>query len=306
MFRDKTFNCFATKHVKDVRSGQPLFCNQPPRGSTNKPEIARVSQRESEWARGSQSEPEKARVIQGVPEWARESQSEPERVWVSLIEPHRESQRATENLSGSPWLALVHSGSLPGSLWLSRAHPGSLRNAAQLSLALTGSLRLSLAFSGSLWLSIALRICVQSPCLAHKQGPCSARSVATALQHFIQPWPSPSPPPSWWSCRGRDLEADPERILPHLEILTALRWFSLCSHWVPGGFLDFLSFSVMPWPQIWAQTGAGEEKRPFLGWSSSSSLSGHQLWLIIFTHMSLTSYWSLTALLYNLWVYFFW
>ena len=142
--------------------------------------------------------------------------------------------------------------------------------------------------------------------LLGSQGPCSARSVATALQHFIQPWPSPSPPPSWWSCRGRDLEADPERILPHLEILTALRWFSLCSHWVPGGFLDFLSCSVMPWPQIWAQTGAGEEKRPFLGWSSSSSLSGHQLWLIIFTHMSLTSYWSLTALLYNLWVYFFW
>ena len=42
------FNCFATKHVKDVRSGQPLFCNQPPRGPESEPEIARVSQRESE------------------------------------------------------------------------------------------------------------------------------------------------------------------------------------------------------------------------------------------------------------------
>ena len=37
------FNCFATKHAKVVRPGQPLFCNQPPR----------VTQRESEWARES-------------------------------------------------------------------------------------------------------------------------------------------------------------------------------------------------------------------------------------------------------------
>ena len=42
------FNCFATKHAKDVRSGQPLFCNQPPRGPESEPEIARVTQRESE------------------------------------------------------------------------------------------------------------------------------------------------------------------------------------------------------------------------------------------------------------------
>ena len=55
------FNCFATKHAKDVRSGQPLFCNQPPRGPESKPEIARVSQRES------QSEPERARVSQRGP-----------------------------------------------------------------------------------------------------------------------------------------------------------------------------------------------------------------------------------------------
>ena len=47
------FNCFATKHAKDVRSGQPLFCNQPPRGPESEPEIARVTQRESEWARES-------------------------------------------------------------------------------------------------------------------------------------------------------------------------------------------------------------------------------------------------------------
>ena len=42
------FNCFATKHAKDVRSGQPLFCNQPSRGPESEPEIDRVTQRESE------------------------------------------------------------------------------------------------------------------------------------------------------------------------------------------------------------------------------------------------------------------
>ena len=47
------FNCFATKHAKDVRSGRPLFCNHPPRGPESEPEIARVTQRESEWARES-------------------------------------------------------------------------------------------------------------------------------------------------------------------------------------------------------------------------------------------------------------
>ena len=44
------FNCFATKHAKDVRSGRPFFCNQPPRGPESEPERARVSQRELEWA----------------------------------------------------------------------------------------------------------------------------------------------------------------------------------------------------------------------------------------------------------------
>ena len=53
--------------------------------------------------------------------------------------------------------------------------------------ALSGSLRLSLALSGSLWLSIALRICLQSPILG-SQGPCSARNVIPAFQHFNQPW----------------------------------------------------------------------------------------------------------------------
>ena len=33
-FCDKTM----LAHAKDVRSGQPLFCNQPPRGSENEPE----------------------------------------------------------------------------------------------------------------------------------------------------------------------------------------------------------------------------------------------------------------------------
>ena len=62
-----------------------------------------------------------------------------------------------------------------------------------LTLALSGSLRLSqalsLALSGSLWLSQAL---FGSPNLLTKpllgsQGPFSARSSATALQHFLQP-----------------------------------------------------------------------------------------------------------------------
>ena len=54
---------------------------------------------------------------------------------------------------------------------------------------LSGALWLNLALSGSLWLSQALS---GSPNLLTKpllgsQGPCSARSSATALQHFLQP-----------------------------------------------------------------------------------------------------------------------
>ena len=82
---------------------------------------------------------------------------------------------------------------LSGSLWL------TLALAVRLSLVPSGSLRLSLALSGSLWLSQAfsgsLRLSLALYCspnlltkpLLGSQGPCSARSVATALQHFIQP-----------------------------------------------------------------------------------------------------------------------
>ena len=54
-FRDKTelYSTVLRQNMQDVRSGQPLFCNQPPRGPESEPEIARVSQRESEWARES-------------------------------------------------------------------------------------------------------------------------------------------------------------------------------------------------------------------------------------------------------------
>ena len=83
------------------------------------------------------------------------------------------------SLSGSLWLTLA----LSGSLWLSLALSGSL----------SGSLWLTLALSGSLWLSQALS---GSPNLLTKpllgsQGPCSTRSVATALQHFNQTWLKP-------------------------------------------------------------------------------------------------------------------
>ena len=82
----------------------------------------------------------------------RESQRE------RTIESQREPRMATEILSGS------------------------------LSLALFGSLWLSLTLSGALWLSLARSL---SPDLLTKpllgsQGPCSARSVATALQNFNQ------------------------------------------------------------------------------------------------------------------------
>ena len=69
-------------------------------------------------------------------------------------------------LSDSLWLSLA----LSGSLWLSLARCP----------ALSGSLWLSLAPSGSLRLSLALRICLQSPCLAHKA---LARLVASLLRY---------------------------------------------------------------------------------------------------------------------------
>ena len=71
-------------------------------------------------------------------------------------------------------LSLALSGSLQfylapsGSLWLTLAPSGSLWLTLARCPALSGSLWLCLAPSGSLRLSLALRICLQSPCLAHK------------------------------------------------------------------------------------------------------------------------------------------
>ena len=68
----------------------------------------------------------------------------------------------------------------------SESNPKCLRK----SLAPSGSLRLSQALSGSLFLSeFAYKALawLTRPLLG-SQGPCLARSVATALQHFIQPW----------------------------------------------------------------------------------------------------------------------
>merc|ERR1712208_183254 len=72
--------------------------------------------------------------------------------------------------SGSLWLSLARFPALSGSLWLSLAHSDSLWLAARLFLAPSGSLRLSLA----------LRICLQSPCLAHTA---LARPVASLLRY---------------------------------------------------------------------------------------------------------------------------
>ena len=60
--------------------------------------------------------------------------------------------------SGSVWLSMARCPAHSGPLWLSVAR----------SPALSGSLWLPLAPSGSLWLSIALQICLPSPCSAHK------------------------------------------------------------------------------------------------------------------------------------------
>ena len=106
------------------------------------------------------------------------------------------------------------SGSLSGSLWsslaLSPALSGSLSGSLWLSLALSSSLWPSLALSGSLWLALWLSLAPScslllsqalycSPNLLTKssfgsQGPCSARSSAAALQHFMLVWIG------HWSC----------------------------------------------------------------------------------------------------------
>ena len=75
------FNCFATKQ-----------CNQPLRGSESELEIARVSQRDERVRGESQSEAE----------CSRGSQSKPERARVNQRESHREPQRFSLALSGSP------------------------------------------------------------------------------------------------------------------------------------------------------------------------------------------------------------
>ena len=85
------------------------------------------------------------------------------------------------------WLTLALSGSLSGSLWLSLALSGSLWPSLALSGSVWLALWLSLAPSCSLLLSQALYC---SPNLLTKssfgsQGPCSARSSAAALQHFL-------------------------------------------------------------------------------------------------------------------------
>ena len=78
------------------------------------------------------------------------------------------------------WLTLAHCPALSGSLWLSLALSGSLWLSLARCPALSGSLWLSLAPSGSLRLSLALRICLQSPCLAHKA---LARLIASLLRY---------------------------------------------------------------------------------------------------------------------------
>ena len=77
-------------------------------------------------------------------------------------------------LSDSLWLSL----GLPDSFWLSL----TLSDSLLLSLALSYSLWLCLALSDSVWLSLALslRICLQSPCLAHKA---LARLAASLLRY---------------------------------------------------------------------------------------------------------------------------
>ena len=80
--------------------------------------------------------------------------------------------RARDSHIYSLWHSQALSGLLSGSLWLSLARcpalSGSLSGSLWPSLTLWLSLWLPLALSGSLCLYIALRICLQSPCLAHK------------------------------------------------------------------------------------------------------------------------------------------
>ena len=106
---------------------------------------------------------------------------------------HSHSLWLALSLSGSFWLSQAHSPALFGFLWLTLALSGSRCLTLARCPALSGSLWLSLAPPDSLWLSQALSGSLRlslapyaSPNLLTK--PCLAHSVATALQHFIQPW----------------------------------------------------------------------------------------------------------------------
>ena len=129
-----------------------------------------MNQRESERARESLREPEGARESQR--ENQRESHREPQRFSLALSDFLWLTLAFSLAHSGSHWLSLALSGSLSGTLWLSLALSGSLSGSLWLTLAHSGSLPdslwLPLALSGSLWLSIALQICLPSPCSAHK------------------------------------------------------------------------------------------------------------------------------------------
>ena len=103
--------------------------------------------------------------------------------------------RCEATLSGSLWPSLAHPGSLwlslarcpahSGSLWLSLALSGPLWLSLDLSGLLSGSLWLPLALSCSLRLSIDIRICLQSPRLAHKA---IAKLAATLLRCMTLCW----------------------------------------------------------------------------------------------------------------------
>ena len=95
-------------------------------------------------------------------------------------------------------ISLVYSPAHCGSLWL----PLTSSRAFWLSQALCGSHWLPLANYCSL---ISL---IQS--LLGSQGPCSARSVATALQHFNQPCSGTSLHPCWTPFRIHLQSACPE------------------------------------------------------------------------------------------------
>ena len=123
----------------------------------------------------SQKQRERAR------EWEREiqpeSKREHQRKWEPWRDSHGETQIFSLNLSNSLRLSWI---SLPlfGFLWLFLALP----------LALSNSLWLCLALSDFVWIFGSLSPDMLIETLLGSQGPCSARSVATVLQHLSQLW----------------------------------------------------------------------------------------------------------------------